>query len=323
LKKKNSHQAFSTLESELNKLKASGNVTLNFANSIWPQKDSVLLDDFLTLLKKYYGVSVTALDYINETENARNKINSWVAKGTNDKIPNLIPPGAITSLTRLVLVNAVYFNAKWKEQFKEENTKKSPFYITPSRAIDVDMMMKQVNTRYADLERLQIIELPYVGDEISMLIILPKDKDGIKALEDELSYSKLMQWDNSMNMHTVSVYLPRFKLRSNFILNDVLTSLGMRDAFDEDKADFSGITGDKSLFIGLVIHEGFIEVKEEGTEAAAATAVIVRETGMRMPKIEIFRANRPFCFLLEIIKLKAFFLWGELLVRVDFYCKTI
>jgi serpin B len=277
-----------------------GHVQLRVANALWPQKGYAFLEDYLALAEEYYGVLITPVDY-RETEVARQKINAWVEEKTQGKIKELIRPGILGVLTRLVLVNAIYFKGDWKSQFQPALTKPAPFWVTPHEKIQTPTMTQRQRFGYAEREGLQVLELPYAGDDVSMILLLPEKVDGLGRLEDALTPENLDRWTRPLEEKEVQVFLPKFKESSQFRLEKTLASMGMVDAFEMDKADFSGMDGRKWLYIAAVIHQAFVEVNEEGTEAAAATAVVIKARsapGVSRPPL-IFRADHPFVFLMR------------------------
>lgn len=238
------------------------------------------------------------VDFVNDLnrEKARNEINKWVEDRTNQKIKELIQKGDLTSLTRLVLVNAIYFKGKWKYTFNKKETKEIPFFVDEKRTSKVPMMHQVNDFNYYEDKDLQAIELPYSGDELSMIVILPKERT-LSKLEKNLNYTLLDKISTNMAKEKIEVYFPKFKIEKRYILNEPLIKLGMSDAFDDMLADFSGMTGSRDLYISKVIHQSFIEVNEEGTEAAAATAVIMSGKSISLgPKI--FKADHPFLFFI-------------------------
>jgi len=292
------HVGFASLASRLNAVQASDDVQLRIANSLWPQKDYPFLEIFLALVQQHYGVSTVPVDY-QDTETARQQINTWVQKKTARKIKNLIAPGILNDLTRLVLTNAVYFKGQWLHQFDPSLTEEMPFWVTPEKTVPVLMMTQKRKYRYAETDILQMLELPYMGADLSFLILLPKKINGLKEIETDLSEDNLNQWISRLWRREVSVFLPRFKLNAQFRLNDTLKSLGMKEAFDADTANFSAMDGKKNwLYISDVIHQAFIDLNEEGSEAAAATAVVMRVRCPSPPPVS-FRADRPFIFLIR------------------------
>jgi serine protease inhibitor len=299
LHQKKLHQAFAALEARLNTVQKAGNIRLSIANSLWPQKDYKFLQEYLSLIKKHYGVSITPVDYKLARETARQMINRWVHNKTQGKIQNLIRPGMLGTLTRLALVNAIYFQGNWASQFEPSSTKEAPFYVTPKRTVQAPMMTQTQRFRYANLGDLEVLELPYVGDEISMLVLLPKAVDGLQQVEAALSVENLQQWKSELSTgEKVVIFLPKFKMTSLFRLDKTLISMGMVNAFMERKANFAGMDGrPDGLYIGAVLHKAFVDVHEKGTEAAAATAVIGTRGISPLPPI--FRADHPFVILIQ------------------------
>jgi serine protease inhibitor len=299
LDQENLHPAFANIESRLNKLQKAGNVKLSVANSLWPQQDYRFLNEYLSLIKKHYGVSITPVDYKHACEAARKMINEWVEDKTQDKIKDLIQPGILDALTRLVLVNAIYFKGNWESKFKTNLTKDAPFYVSPSKSVQAPIMTQKQEFRYAEIETLQVLELPYVGDELSMIVLLPQKADGLTQLESSLTVENLNRWKRRLAKREVLVFLPKFKMTSIFQLDKTLASMGMVDAFIDSKANFAGMDGRPDwLYIGAVLHKAFVDVNEQGTEAAAATAVVMKARGMPAPP-PTFRADHPFVFLIH------------------------
>lgn len=288
------HPAFAELEAGLKASQDKGDVLMQIANRLWPQVGYPFLEAFLALTEAYYGVTITPLDY-GDPEAARLTINAWVEEKTHEKIKDLIAPGLLSPLTTLVLVNAIYFKGNWAEQFDPQRTAPAPFWKTPSDKVEVPMMRQAASFGYAETADMRILELPYVGEDLAMTFLLPADPGGLAALEAALTVENLERWMGDLWETDVEVYLPRFKVTGAFELSQALMSLGMVDAFG--RADFSGMDGTRSLFISAVVHQAFVEVNEEGAEAAAATAVIMAR-GMPMPR-PVFRADHPFLFLLR------------------------
>ncbi len=293
------HAAFEKLEERLEALQEEGNIQLEIANSLWPHKSYPILEEYIGLVREYYGVQITPLDYAADVEAARRAINEWVEGKTKDKIKDMIGPGVLDALTRLVLVNAIYFKGNWADQFDEDLTKEAPFYLLSGGSTQVPMMKQQERFGYAEHEDLQILQMPYAGDEVSMLVLLPKNVDGLADLQSALTEESLEKWITSIRRKEVLVFLPKFKVTSQFRLDDALASMGMPDAFDPRKADLSGIDGEPHrLYIGAVIHKAFVHVNEEGTEAAASTAVGFTLASVPEP-VPTFRADRPFIFVIR------------------------
>lgn len=276
------------------------NYTLNTANALWAQKDYSFMPDYLDTAGKYYGGNVTNLDFVKETEKSRITINKWVEDHTNDKIKDLIPTGAVGPATRLVLTNAIYFKGKWAIQFNKNDTSERVFRTGPDKTVKAQMMSlagEKAVFNYGETDLFQILELPYDGEDLSMLILLPKEDD-ISSLEASLNEDNLAAWENAMNEEQVNVFLPRFKFETKYFMADTLMEMGMPTAFSLD-ADFSGMTGNKDLLISDVIHQAYVEVNEEGTEAAAATGVVMKLTSVGPSQTKTFYADHPFIFIIQ------------------------
>ena len=287
---------YSDLLSEINK--KDKEYALKTANALWAEQDFNFLDKYLTTVEKYYGGKTTNLDFKNEPDSSRLIINNWVEDKTNNKIKDLFPEGSIHPLTRLVLTNAIYFKAEWLKQFDADKTRDMNFRVNPDKSIKVPMMQRtdrKSTFNYTQNKDLQILEMPYAGEDLSMLILLPLDDD-IEALENSFTIEKLTEWKKSLRKRRVKIYIPKFKFETKYFLSETLSDLGMPTAFT-NSADFSGMTGTKDLKIDKVIHQAFIEVNEEGTEAAAATGIGVgMQTSMPRPP-PIFKADHPFIFI--------------------------
>lgn len=291
------HPAFAALGAQMQAVQAQGEILLKVANALWPQTRYPFLPAFLALLQEHYRVLITPVDYTDE-ETARNAINAWVAANTQEKIVELIPRGSLDPLIRLVLTNAIYFKGHWASQFDPALTKPMPFAVGPDQTIEAPMMRQRRGFRYGAGDGLQVLELPYAGDALAMFILLPDKVDGLAAIESALTLKQLTQWLNNLQERDVEVFLPQFKISHSFKLNETLKTMGMVDAFDERHANFAGMDGnDQWLYIAAVLHKAFIDVNEEGTEAAAATAVVMKARSMPMPA-PIFRADHPFIFLI-------------------------
>jgi serpin B len=287
------------------------NYMLSTANALWAQEDYPFLDEYLNNVADYYGGNTTNLDFESDPDGATEIINSWVEEKTYEKIKDLIPQGVITAMTRLVLTNAVYFKGDWLYQFNESKTEDQDFTTSSGETVKVPMMQNtkgthprikdgqvtiENNFNYAENDDLQILELIYKGEEISMLILLPKDND-LSSLEDQLSQEKLDEWKGQMSEQEVYIYLPRFELDLKYMMAQDLIAMGMPTPFSTS-ADFSGMDGSRLLQISDVIHQAYIKVDEEGTEAAAATAIVMRATSIEPPS-PTFRADHPFIFMIQ------------------------
>lgn len=271
---------------------------LKTGNALWVQQDFVFLGDYINRVEKYYGGKAANVDFVKETEKSRQTINSFIEEQTNNRIKDLIPTGFLNIMTRLVLTNAIYFKGTWQWEFDTTDTRDEDFKITPTNTVKtptMNMYPEKTSFNYADTEEVQILELPYKGDKISMLILLPT-KD-LVSIESSLTAEKLNEYKSKMKETKLdSISLPKFEFDTKYFMNDTLSALGMPTAFSEN-ADFSGMDGERNLFIDFVIHQAYVKVDEKGTEAAAATAVGVGTTSVR-PRTD-FRADHPFIFLIQ------------------------
>lgn len=305
------HSAFAELIRGLDEGKKGRGYELVVANALWGQKGYGFLKEYLDLTRSCYGAGLHEVDFEKAAEAARKTINAWVEEKTKDKIKDLIKPGVLDSLTRLVLTNAIYFKGQWASRFKEEETKDSPFTLSSGKKINVPMMNQTEEFGYIEDGNAKALELPYKGDRLSMVVLLPKKVNGLAGLEESLTAKKLSKWLSAVRKQEVVVSLPRFKFTSEFGLADVLKSMGMTDAFSLPPADFSGMDGKKDLFISAVIHKAFVEVNEEGTEAAAATAVVMKLEAAMPEPIPVFRADHPFLFIIRDTKTGSILFMGR------------
>uniref|UniRef100_A0A8C5MQ71 Leukocyte elastase inhibitor n=1 Tax=Leptobrachium leishanense TaxID=445787 RepID=A0A8C5MQ71_9ANUR len=295
------HTDFQTLISDINK--PGMDYLLRTANRLYGEKSFTFLDEFLGSTKKYYHADLQSVDFCTKAEECRKEINTWVEQKTEGKIQDLLPSGSVDALTRLVLVNAIYFKGNWANQFDKQATKEMPFRINKNDTKPVQMMYKKAKYQMTYIPDLltKVIELPYVNNELSMLILLPDDIEdsttGLEKLERDLTYENFLQWTKRMGPTEMSLHVPKFKLEDNYNLNSVLTRMGMSDAFEEGKADFSAISANNELVLSKVIHKSFVEVNEEGTEAAAATAGILRKRRSAMREVPII-CDHPFLFFI-------------------------
>jgi len=291
------HRAFGVLEKRLNAGGKRRTYQLAVANALWGQKGYGFREEFLTLVKDSYGAGLNEVDFANDAEKARRVINKWVADKTKEKIKDLIKPGVLDSLTRLVLTNAVYFKGDWARKFKEESTGDAPFHVSKKQTQEVPMMYQKGRFNYVEEEDVLILELPYKGEDLSMVVLLPKKVDGLAELEESLTAKQLEEWLGRLQGREVAVYLPKFKMTTGPLeLKGILKHMGMPDAFSL-KANFSGMNGNLDLFISAVLHKAFVEVNEEGTEAAAATAVVVEREDSEL--VPVFCADHPFVFVIR------------------------
>jgi len=295
------HSSFGELQRQLNDAQKQGDIQLDIANALWAQKDEPFLPAFLKIAQDDYQANVNQADF--KTDAAAGEINRWVAQKTKDKIQGILASDSLNEYTRLVLVNAIYFKGSWANIFMKENTSVQPFHFSTNRQVDASLMHNTAGCgcRYTGNDDLQIVELPYRGLELSMVILLPRQIGAFGQLEQKLSPAFLASQIAQMKEQAVEIFLPKFKLESGFHLENTLTKIGMSDAFG-GRADFSGLNGARDLCISAVLHKALAEVNEEGTEAAAVTTVA--ETAMELdenspPPPPVFRADHPFIFLIR------------------------
>lgn len=286
---------------------------LRVANRLFGQKGRPFLPAYLTLLKDKYGAPLEEVDFKSAPEPARQHINQWVEDRTEKRIKDLLPGGSVRSDTRLVLVNAIYFKADWLDKFEKSRTHDADFFVTPQDKVQAPTMVQTGQYRYAETDDAQVLELAYLGAPTAMTIVLPKAKDGLSKLEGSLSPAALEGWLAKLRPERVNVRLPKFKIESMFRLAEVLGAMGMTDALDPTKADFSGMDGTKELFVNEVIQKTFCAVDEDGTEAAAATAVMMR-AGAAAPSEppKDFIADHPFLFMIRDTKTGSILFLGRL-----------
>ncbi|KFW97007.1 Heterochromatin-associated protein MENT [Phalacrocorax carbo] len=308
------HSGFKELLTVINKPRST--YELSTANRIYVEKTFPLLSTYLQLSKKYYKAEPQKVNFRAAAEQAMQEINAWVEKQTKGKIKDLLRAGDVTYTTKLILVNAIYFKAEWNTKFKAEFTQLQPFRLSKNKSKSVKMMWMREMFQVRIMEKMnfKIIELPYLNYELSMFILLPDDiKDGttgLEQLERELTYEKLSEWTDSKKMTKtlVDLYLPKFRMEERYELNNSLRSMGMRSAFSST-ADFTGMA-EKDVLISGVIHKSFVAVDEEGTEAAAATAIISL-TSANVTNVLKFRVDHPFHFFIRHNKSKSILFFGR------------
>lgn len=296
------HPAFNALDlaleaEKLNLDKDQEPMQLNIANAVWAEQTFSFLPEYLDSIAVNYGAGIHQSDFINNYEPTRKEINNWVSDETKDKIKDLLPDGSLSSDTRMVLVNAIYFKADWLDQFDADDTIDVAFNLLDGSQVIVPMMGQMMYIPYAAGDGYQAVELPYAGNSAAMDIIVP-DAGRFEEVESALTSEKLDEILNSMEQNSVMLRMPKFEFESSFSLSDMLTNMGMPAAFDRNAADFSGMTGKQDLFIGDVIHKAFVAVDEEGTEAAAATAVIMELAGAAFSELSLV-IDRPFIFVIR------------------------
>ncbi len=281
---------------------------LRVANRLWGQKGFAIRPEFLALTRQQYGAEMLLLDFA-EPEAARAKVNHWVEQQTNDKIKDLIPKGTFDDLTRLVLTNAIYFKGDWVQPFDKKNTREEDFTVAADAKVKTPLMHQQATMGYADEKTFQEIELPYTGHELSMVVFLPKKAGGLADLEKAITDDMLAWPPPNLHACKVNAFLPKFKLKGSFGLKRTLIAMGMKRAFGD--ADFSGISAEP-LYISKVLHKAYVDVNEEGTEAAAATAVVMKRMAARPQPIPVFRADHPFLFLIRDTRSGSILFMGRL-----------
>jgi len=272
---------------------------LTVANRIWLQKGMQLEPAFRKTVEHYYGSGIADADFRTQSEPARQEINEWVANQTHDKIQDIIGPGVLDDETRLVLTNAVYLLAQWSEMFDPGSTNDKPFFLASGTEVKTPTMHQKERHSYFEDESVQVLGLSYLGTDLSMIVVLPRERNGLAAIEKKLSAKQVDQWAAGLKRREVQVALPRFKVEAEFELSKALAAMGMPVAFTR-KADFSGMTKDEPLALSAVLHKTYVDVNEKGTEAAAATAVIAKAKA-ELPGSEpaVFRADHPFMFLIR------------------------
>jgi serpin B len=293
---------FKTLGEKSNTGDSVDNLQLTVVNALWSQKDYPFTQDFLTLVKDNFAANLNQVDFRTQAEPARQQINTWVSQRTHDKINDLIPSDAITPHTQLILVNAIYFKGNWLNSFSPERTRPAPFFVTSTNQSNASLMHQESLFQYFETDEAQLLKLRYVSfqapdPDFSMVVILPKQRDGLNRLESTFTPAALDQWLASMHSEEVIVFLPKFKLSNRFALADTLTKMGMPLA-SSTNADFSGMDNSRDLSISAVIHQAFVDVNEQGTEAFAAVAVGMSDGFSTHPPI-VFRADHPFIFLIR------------------------
>ncbi len=305
------HKNMGALVSELNSIPKDIAV-VNTANAIWPAKQERLLPEFVQTVRGGYAAGISPLNYKGNPDKAAKVINSWVDKHTQGKIKNIIPRGVLTKNTPMVLTNAVYFKSDWAEQFEPQKTYAMPFWISSSQSVPTMMMSRTGESiKYMKDDDLEAAELPYKNGRFSMVVLLPEKGKALAEVEKKLSADALSKITSAMESKRVKITMPKFKTEQSFELNKTLSKMGMPSAFNSS-ADFSAITGSRNITISNIIHKTFVEVGEEGTEAAAATAVIMAKTSLepQIPAIS-FTADRPFISLIRDNKSKAVLFIGR------------
>ncbi|KAF6089311.1 serpin family B member 11 [Phyllostomus discolor] len=306
------HSEFRVLFSQINQ--PGSNYMLSIANRLYGTQAIAFQQQYLNCSEKFYQARLQAVDFQQSPEETRQAINAWVESKTNGKITNLFGKGTIDPSSVMVLVNAIYFKGQWQSKFQERETVKAPFHLSEGKSVPVDMMYQAGTFKLAFVRepQMQVLELPYADDALSMIILLPAGMAALEQVEKQLNVRTFDEWTSPSNMmqRDVEVHLPRFKLEIKYELNSLLKSLGMTDVFNQIKADLSGISRAKGLYLSKVIHKSYVDVNEEGTEAAAATGDNL--TVKRLPIRAQFLANRPFLFFIRHRDTNAVLFCGKL-----------
>jgi serpin B len=294
------HQGFAGLLARAHTYPGS---TLRIANRIWAQKDVQWAPSFLSLTRERYAASAEVADFVEAAEATRKKINAWVAKTTNDRIQDLLPEGSIDDLTVMVLVNAIWFKGTWEHEFDPEATRKAPFTLLDGKQVQVPTMHRSGPARLARIDDIELLELDYAGGDLSMVLVVsraPSPAGGLDALEQRLTAANLTSWLGSLrDVPEADVALPSFQAKQDLSLEQHLKQLGLARLFSEIDADLSPMlaSGQKGLYVSGAFHKAFVNVNEEGAEAAAATAIVV-STESAAPRNE-FHADRPFVWMIR------------------------
>jgi len=291
------HPAFNKLDLDLNaRDEANEGFELSLVNAIWGQQGYQFMSDYLDLLAINYGAAMRLLDFVNAPDESREVINDWVSDETNERIQNLLPPGSVDTLTRLVLTNAIYFNADWLHPFPKESTFDGPFTLLDGSESQATFMSNTLSFNYAEINDTIAVELPYKGEETSMLILMP-DRENFSAFEDSLNAELFSDFVNVLERSYRQLIMPKFSFTSEYNLVSDLQELGMERAFIDGEADFSGINGMRDFIIKGVFHKAFVAVDEKGTEAAAATGVVIGPTSAPIEEEVII--DQPFVFVIR------------------------
>ncbi len=291
------HPAWAAL---LGALKSSDKgLTVSTANALWGQRGFGFDAGYVSLVGKYYGGGLREADYAADPDAAREEINGWVAANTANRIRDLLAPGEVTTDTRLVLANAVYFKGKWAKAFDPKDTRERDFRTSDGETVKVGMMHARESFEYAETNTVQVLEMPYRGDRFAMVVVLPRAADGLPAVEKALTAGTLDRWLGRLEPAEVTTDLPRFESTAKLSkLTETLRAMGMIRAFGAD-ADFSGLAPGRQLYLSFVVHKAFVEVDEEGTEAAAATGVGMAWGGISVLRERTFTADHPFLFFIR------------------------
>ena len=307
------HAAFGQLQQQSASAGKQKGVELNVANALWAQQGHPFLPAFLNIARKDYQANVNQADFKTASAAVIRQVNDWVAERTKDKIKEILPAGSVDAQTRLVLANAIYFKGLWATPFPPGATLSAPFHLGPGSDVKASLMHRTGTMRYMEGDAYQAVEVPYSGNQLALVILLPRAVDGLNKLEGDLSPAFLSATLTGLKEQPVDLFVPSFEMSSSFALGNVLKTLGMADAFGP-AADFSGMDGARDLFISHVFHKAWVEMNEKGTEAAAATATVMTRHAIARPLTPpvVFRADHPFVFLIRDTQSDAVLFLGRL-----------
>lgn len=292
------NRALCHLSTQVRKAGNSESIKINIGNGLWGDEALDVKEDYLQSVRDSYLGVIRKVDFLHQPEAARETINTWVEEQTDRRIVDLLPEGAINAVTRLVLANAICFRGMWEFGFEKRFTQEAPFLSSTGKSIRTWMMNCTAPFGYLEEEGVKVIELPYKGGELTMVVLLPPENRSFEDFEKRLTAARLSYWISHLKSEMVDTYLPRFTIASSHDLKTSLIKMGMTNAFSPSKADFSGMIGNANVWIQGAIHKAYLNVNEDGTEAAAATGVVERDLGI-MPPAKLFRADHPFVFLIR------------------------
>jgi serpin B len=292
------HLSLGEIQRQLRNLQGQNGIELNIANGLWAQSSHSFLPAFLNVAKTCYDAEPRQVNFTTGADAAALEMSQWISAKTKGRIQSLVVPGSLSPLTRLVLANAMYFKGRWAHLFDKSGTAPAPFHISAGNDVDIPLMHHFDIVRYTESDVFQAVELPYTGGGLSMVLFLPRKPASLPQLEAWLSPQFLSRWLGQMSAKTVEIFLPGFQLEAGLNLNYELAKMGMLDAF-QPKADFSGIDGDPDLFISAILHKAWVQVNEEGTEAATGTSSMLSQSSHAPPPSPVFRADHPFIFMIR------------------------
>jgi serpin B len=290
--------ALASLVEELTKKANTGGNELLAANGLWVQRDFRVQSDFRRAVESLYHAPLTPLDFLHDCERARGEINSWTNRQTKGKIAKLYGPGSLDPDTRLILTSAIYFHGKWQSPFRPDETRGAAFHLESGGTVETRFMNQTAHFGYAETPSVQVLEMKYAGIPVAFDVILPKQRGGLSGMEKSFTPAELTTWFGALQNREVKAAIPKFRSEAEFSLRDTLSRMGMQDAF-QGSANFSGIDDRRDLYLSDVLHKAFVDVSEEGTEAAAATGANVKLISMLQEERTVFRADHPFAFVIR------------------------